>query len=109
MRGGSVLAALLTFRFDENFNEAAVRKIAQGAQTKFVGMPGLRSKTFSLDAERGEAINFYVWESEEAARAFLTKDLIGRVTELYGVRPSVQFLQVAALVENTPSRNPAAL
>jgi hypothetical protein len=104
-----VLAALLTFRYDGNFNEAAVRKIAQGAQTKFVGMPGLRSKTFSFDAGRSEAVNFYVWESEGAARAFLTEDLIDRVTELYGVRPNVQFLQVAAFVENTPSRNPATL
>jgi len=62
--------AELTFRYDGSFNEAVVQKIAQGAQTKFVGMPGLRSKTFSFDAERGEAINFYVWESEQAHGPF---------------------------------------
>jgi hypothetical protein len=101
-----VFAALLTFRYEGNFDEAVVRKIAHGAQAKFQGMPGLRSKTFSFDAGRGEAVNFYVWESEQAARGFLTEDLINRVTELYGVRPKVQFLQVAELVENSPRGNP---
>jgi hypothetical protein len=70
-------------------------------------MPGLRSKTFSFDAGRGEAVNFYVWESERAARSFLSEDLIKQVTDLYGVRPEVQFLDVAAVVENAPNAVPA--
>ena len=38
-----------------------------------------------------EATNFYVWESEDAAKAFFTDDLLERVTGLYGVRPTVEF------------------
>jgi hypothetical protein len=64
-------------------------------------MPGLRSKAFTLDEESGEATNFYVWDSEEAARAFLSEEMKERVTGLYGVRPSVRFVQIAELVDNT--------
>ena len=36
-------------------------------------MKGLRSKVFTFSAEKREATNFYVWDSEEAAKAFGAK------------------------------------
>ena len=66
-------------------------------------MPELQSKAFTIDPVNREALNFYVWESEEAAKVFFSQQLIDRVTELYGVRPTVQFVDVAALVENRAS------
>ena len=41
------------------------------------------------------------WESEEAASAFFSDALTERVTDLYGVRPSAGFVEIAALVENS--------
>ena len=61
---------------------------------------GLRSKAFTLNSAKREATNFYVWDSEDAAKAFFTQELLEGVTGLYGVRPSVEFVQIAALVEN---------
>jgi hypothetical protein len=61
---------------------------------------GLRSKAFTLNSGKREATNFYVWESEDAAKAFFTDELLERVTGLYGVRPTVEFVQIATLVEN---------
>ena len=95
-----MIGVFVTFRYGNGFNEAAVRKIAETARTKFEGMPALRSKAFTFDPEKREATNFYVWESDGAARAFLTDELLERVTGLYGVRPSVQYVQIASLVEN---------
>ena len=63
-------------------------------------MPGLRSKAFTLNSGLCQATNFYVWESEDAAKGFFTDELLERVTTLYGVRPRVEFVQIAALVEN---------
>ncbi|MGF6471320.1 heme-degrading monooxygenase HmoA [Paraburkholderia youngii] len=63
-------------------------------------MPGLRSKAFTLNSAKREATNFSVWESEDAAKAFFTDELRERVTGLYGVRPDVELVQIAALVEN---------
>ncbi|MEX3855187.1 hypothetical protein AB3X94_14130 [Paraburkholderia sp. BR10923] len=77
-----------------------MRTIAETARARFEGMPGLRSKAFTLNSAKREATNFYVWESEDAAKAFFTDALRERVTGLYGVRPDAEFVRIAALVEN---------
>jgi len=98
-----MIAILVRFRYETGFSEARIRQIAEGARAKFEGMPGLRSKAFTIDSVNREVLNFYVWESEEAAKAFFSQQLIDQVTALYGVRPTVQFVDVAALVENRAS------
>ena len=95
-----MIGVFVTFRYGDNFDERAVRKIAEASRAKFEGMPGLRSKAFTVNSGKREATNFYVWESEDAAKAFFTDALLERVTGLYGVSPSVEFVQIAALVEN---------
>ena len=90
----------VTFRYADSFDEQAVWKIAETARARFEGMPGLRSKAFTVNSKKREARNFYVWESEVAAKAFFTDALLERVTGLYGVRPGVEFVQIATLVEN---------
>lgn len=95
-----MIGAFVTFRFASDFDEQAIRKIAESARARFEGMPGLRSKAFTIDSAKCVAVNFYVWDSEDAARAFFTDELLERVTGLYGVRPTVDFVQIAALVEN---------
>ena len=42
-----MIGGFVTFRYGDNFNERAVRKIAEN-RTGFEGMPGLRSKAFTL-------------------------------------------------------------
>ena len=95
-----MIGVFVRFRYGDNFDERAVRKIAETARPRFEGMPGLRSKAFTLNSRKREATNFYVWESEDAAKAFFTDELLGRVTGLYGVSPTVEFVQIASLVEN---------
>lgn len=95
-----MLGVFVTFRYGDTFDERAVRKIAETARAMFEGMPGLRSKAFTLNSGKREATNFYVWESEDAARAFFTDEFLDRVTGLYGVRPTIEFVQIATLVEN---------
>ena len=95
-----MIGVLVTFRFGDKFNQQAIRKIAETARGKFEGMPGLRSKAFTINSGKREATNFYVWDSEDAAEAFFTDALLERVTGLYGVRPTVEFVEIAALVEN---------
>ena len=95
-----MIGVFVTFRYGDNFDERAVRKIAETARARFEGMPGLRSKAFTLNSEKREAANFYVWDSEEAAKEFFTDELRERVAGLYGVRPSIEFVQIATLVEN---------
>jgi len=95
-----MIGVFVTFCYGDNFDERAVRKIAETARARFEGMPGLHSKAFTLNSGKREATNFYVWESEEAAKAFFTDELLDRVTGLYSARPTVEFVQIATLVEN---------
>jgi heme-degrading monooxygenase HmoA len=99
----NMIGVLVRFRYESGFSEERVRQVAAAARAKFEGMPGLRSKAFTIDPANREALNFYVWESEEAAKAFFSQQLIDRVAELYGVRPTVHFVEVAALVDNRAS------
>src|SRR6478672_8836097 len=95
-----MIGVFVTFRFGDNFDEQSVRKIAETARARFEGMPGLRSKAFAFNPGKREATNFYIWDSEDAAKDFFTDALVERVTGLYGVRPDVEFVQIVALVEN---------
>jgi heme-degrading monooxygenase HmoA len=95
-----MIGVFVTFRYGDNFDERAVRKIAETAREKFEGMPGLRSKAFTLNSGKREAANFYIWDSEAAAKEFFTDETFGRVAGLYGVRPNIEFVQIATLVEN---------
>ena len=47
------------------------------------------------------ALNFYAWDSDELAKQFFDDALIERVTGLYGVRPTVEFVEIAETVDNT--------
>jgi heme-degrading monooxygenase HmoA len=96
-----MIGVFVTFRYADSFDEQALRKIAETARARFEGLPGLRSKAFTVNPGKREATNFYVWDSEDAAKAFFTDQLLERVAGLYGVHPSVEFVQIASLVENT--------
>ncbi len=86
-----MIGVFVTFRYGENFNEAAVRKIAETSRVRFEGMAGLRSKAFTVNTATREAVNFYVWESEDAANTFFNDQLLERVTGFYGVSITVAF------------------
>jgi hypothetical protein len=64
-----MIGVFVTFRYGDNFDEQAVRKIAETARARFEGMPGLRSKAFTINSGKREATNFYIWDSEDAPSA----------------------------------------
>ncbi|MGZ6066579.1 MAG: DUF1016 N-terminal domain-containing protein [Polyangiales bacterium] len=98
-----MIGTFVTFRYPDGFSAEKLHAIAAEAQHKFEGMPGLRSKAFTVDAAAKQAVNFYVWQSREAADAFFTPQLVEAVTALYGARPDVRFVEIAALVDNAKS------
>ena len=98
-----MIGVLLRFQFGGSLNPATIQQIAGAAREKFVGLAGLRSKAFTYDRDNREAINFYLWESEAAAREFFTPAFVDRVAGVYGVQPAIQYLEVAELVENPPA------
>lgn len=98
-----MVGVFVRFQFDQEIDKQKIRDIAARSRAKFEGMPGLRSKAFTFDQSKHEAANFYVWNSEEAARAFYSDDMLELVTSAYGVRPSIEFVEIATLVDNGTS------
>jgi len=95
-----VIGVFVSFRYDGDFDRARVEKVAAEARAMFEGMPGLRLKAFTLDEAHERATNFYLWESEDTARAFFSPELGEQVTGLYGVSPEIEFVEIAELVDN---------
>jgi hypothetical protein len=95
-----MVGVIVTFRYGADFDAAKVRKVAEGTRARFEGMPGLRSKVFTLNPEAREATNFYLWDAESAAKQFFTDQTLTQAAGLYGVRPSVSFVEIPALVDN---------
>ena len=95
-----MLGVIVSFDYDGEFDRERVLAVAEKARSSFVGMPELRLKVFTADEAQRRAVNVYVWDSEAAARSFFTDELTEHVTGLYGVRPRVDFVEIAALVDN---------
>jgi hypothetical protein len=95
-----MIGVIVTFSPDHQLDRSVIAKIAEEARPMFEGMSGLRSKVFTIDPSSAQARNFYVWDSPDAARAFFSDALVERVTGLYGVTPTVEFVDVLALVDN---------
>jgi heme-degrading monooxygenase HmoA len=98
-----MIGVFVTFDYPGDFDRERVIKVAAGAREMFEGMPGLRLKVFTVDQERKRAANFYVWDSEQVAKGFFTQELRDRVTDLYGVTPGIEFVEIAEIVDNANS------
>jgi heme-degrading monooxygenase HmoA len=98
-----MIGVSVVFDYGGDFDRSRVIEVAKNARKMFEGLPGLRFKVFTLDDTQQRAMNFYVWDSQEAAEAFFTEELRERVTSLYGVSPTVSYLEIAELVDNSSS------
>jgi hypothetical protein len=94
------------FQYDEDFDRARVIALAERSRETFEGMPGLRSKVFTVDDAGRRAMNFYVWESADVAKSFFSEETRERVTDLYGVEPTINFVEIVRLVDNSGESPP---
>lgn len=96
-----MIGVSVVFDCDGDFDRSRMLEVASNARTMFEGMPGLRLKVFTLDEKQQQAMNFYVWDSQSAAEAFFTDEFRKKVTGLYGRAPTVNYLEIVELVDNT--------
>jgi hypothetical protein len=95
-----MIGVIVTIGPADELTRERASAVAKQEGPKFEGMDGLQSKVFMWNDETGTVTNTYVWDSEEAARAFFTPELGDLVGELYGAEPQVQFAEVSALIDN---------
>ena len=68
-------------------------------QSEKAGPTGDSSAGDMAAPDRGHAI----WDSKDVAEGFFSEDLRERVTGLYGVAPTIDFVEIAQIVENSTS------
>jgi hypothetical protein len=76
----------------------ALRKLAEDRAFQYRGMPGMRSKAFIVDPERGLYGANYVWDSREAIDDFLKSDLFRGLVNRLG-EPELRIFEVPAYLE----------
>ena len=96
-----MIGVYVTFSYASDFDRERVLKVASNSRGMFEGMPGLRFKVYTFNEEQQRAVNFYVWDSKEAAEGFFTEELRERVTDLYGVAPAIDFAEIAEIIDNS--------
>ncbi|MFJ1731061.1 hypothetical protein [Streptomyces sp. NPDC088254] len=96
-----MIGVLVTFMQPEKFDRSTIARIADELRGPFEGMAGLRFKSFTLDEDGVQARNFYVWDDEEKARSFFTKEIVDKVTGIYGVPPKIEYLDIVGFVDNS--------
>lgn len=104
-----MMVVTVTFALGDAFDATQLGRLAADAAPRFGKIPGLRSKTFTVDAARREAVNIYLWDDAATAQAFFTDALREQVTQVYGVPPQIEFRSVVARAEQAPAprRGPA--
>jgi len=66
-----------------------------------------RNRGSAADEDQGGAVIgvnvsfFYVWDSTEAANEFFSDEVRGMVAGLYGVAPTIEFVEIAQIVDNS--------
>ena len=91
---------IVEFQCGDDFDRGRIAGIAHQARGRFEGLPGLVQKAFTIDEQNRRAANVYLWDSEEPARGFFNDELVEQIAGLYGVRPTVSFVEVVELVNN---------
>lgn len=99
-------AVFVSLRMNGDLDAARLRELAQRYRSIFAGLPGLRGKAFTALHGDAEAVNVYLWRSEDEARSFFSPACLEAVAGAYGVPPRLTYARVLALVDNAPGAKP---
>jgi hypothetical protein len=76
----------------------ALRETARGRIELYRGVPGLVSKSFIIDTDRGHYGGCYLWQSRQAMDDFLASETFAGAVAKFG-RPQVTSFEVAAYLD----------
>ncbi len=96
-----IIASIVTFRHPEGaYDRERFEAINRSTAPKYEGLAALIWKSYWYDDDARENGGIYLWSSREAAEATHDEAHLERLTGLYGVRPSVRWLDVPVFVDN---------
>ncbi len=96
-----MLATIVTFcHTAETYDRVRLEAINRSTAPKYEGLPGLVSKAYWYDDDARENGGLYIWTDRAAAEATHDDAHLARLHELYGVPPTVRWLDVPVFVNN---------
>jgi Putative mono-oxygenase ydhR len=96
-----MIGANVHFDYNGDFDRARITKVAENTRAVIESTPGVRFKFYTLDEKNQRATNFYVWDSQDAAERFFSEETRALVTDLYGVAPTIDYVEIAEIVDNS--------
>lgn len=100
-----MIAMQYTIRLAGDYDLDLLRDRVARRKPLFDNVEGLLHKAYLFNADQAIYAPFYVWQSDDAARAFLTSDLFGDLVETFG-RPRVRCWGVVAYSGNPKAGEP---
>jgi hypothetical protein len=95
-----MIGVIVTFQYDEDTSSARESPPSRRRLIR-TSRACLHS---TVDDKQLRGTNVYLWDDDEAAAAFFSDELLEYATGLYGVSPTIDFVEVAAFVDNTQLR-----
>ena len=103
-----MITALVQFSLREPMQLEKAREAFSKSAHKYNGVAGLVRKYFTV-TEDGAAIGgVYLWRSKADAEAFYSEAWKAAIVAKYGSPPTVMYLHVPVVVDNTPADAPAS-
>ncbi|MDY0072656.1 MAG: hypothetical protein RBR77_08410 [Thauera sp.] len=96
-----MITAIVRYQPARKFSvEEAAQMMRSGAENMFKGVPGLHGKQFCYDAETGQGLSVYLWESREVAEGFFSEAFIDNFRSMLGCTPEIEYWPTMAFVDN---------
>lgn len=96
-----MIATIVTFHHSPGaYDRPRFEAINRSTAPKYEGLVGLVSKAYWYDDDARENGGIYLWESRAAAEATHDGAHLSRLEAIYGVRPTVRYLDVPVFVNN---------
>ena len=92
-------ALSIRFHLPRTTDWNSIRELMHQRASLYSNVRGLLSKAFLLNSESGEYGGNYVWESKEAAEAFLSSELFQGAVKKFG-EPAVSRHEVVVYLEH---------
>jgi hypothetical protein len=93
-----------TFKVPSGTSKAQLVETIKTTAHTYEGIPGLIRKYYGIAPDGGSLVGIYLWESEDAAKAFYTEDWVAMVTQRWAAPPLRQEWETPMVVESAERR-----
>lgn len=96
----NLITVVTRFQLPAGVTAAQIRAAFDEVAPRFRNVPGLVRKQFLRSKDCRTAGGVYLWNDEQAARAFMNERVAPMIREKFHVDPAIEFYDSPVIVEN---------